>query len=161
MAVKVSALRSGRPLPPGRFLVLISVRGWVDIRAVVRLEELGQSKNLMTSSGIESATSQLIAQYLNQLRYRIPLVKKREVKRKVMPATSHGGPQGCEIGSYIFLIIGSQTAARLSALSTSQLAGRYVVLISVRDWVDPGTLVRLEVLGQLKNLEWNPWPSGL
>jgi hypothetical protein len=27
MAVRLSALRSGRPLPPGRFLVLISVRG--------------------------------------------------------------------------------------------------------------------------------------
>jgi hypothetical protein len=27
MAVRLSALRAGRPLPPGGFLVLISVRG--------------------------------------------------------------------------------------------------------------------------------------
>jgi hypothetical protein len=61
MAVKLSALRTGRPLPPGRFLVLISVRGWIDSRATVQLEGLGQFKNPVTSLGIEPVTFRLVA----------------------------------------------------------------------------------------------------
>jgi hypothetical protein len=34
-ASKVVSLRTGRFLPPGKFLVLISVRGWIDPRAMV------------------------------------------------------------------------------------------------------------------------------
>jgi hypothetical protein len=59
----------GRPLPPGRFLVLISVRGSVDPKAIVRLEGLGKLKSRMTSTGKEPATFRLVAQCLNQLRY--------------------------------------------------------------------------------------------
>jgi hypothetical protein len=44
MAVRLSALRAGRFLLPGRFLVLISLRGLVDPRALVRLEALGKGK---------------------------------------------------------------------------------------------------------------------
>jgi hypothetical protein len=61
MAVRLSALRTGRPVHPGRFLVLISVRGWVDPEVIVRLEGLGQLKNPMTSSVIEPVTFRLVA----------------------------------------------------------------------------------------------------
>jgi hypothetical protein len=61
MAVRLSPLRAGRPLPPGGFLELISVRGWVDPRAILGLEGLGQLKNPMTSSGIEPVTFRLVS----------------------------------------------------------------------------------------------------
>jgi hypothetical protein len=57
----VAALLAGRPLPPRRFPVLISVRGSVDPRAIVRLEGLGRYKNRTTSSGIEPANLRLAA----------------------------------------------------------------------------------------------------
>jgi hypothetical protein len=58
-AVSLPVLRTGSPLPQAWYLTLISVRGWVDTRAIARLEEL-QLKHLMTSSGIEISTYKLV-----------------------------------------------------------------------------------------------------
>jgi hypothetical protein len=53
MAARLSALCAGRFLPPGKFLVLISVRGWVDPSARVSLEGLRKLKK-STSSGTQT-----------------------------------------------------------------------------------------------------------
>jgi hypothetical protein len=53
----------------GRFVVLVSI----EPRAIGRLERFSVLENLITSSGIKPETFRLVAECLNQLRYRVPL----------------------------------------------------------------------------------------
>jgi hypothetical protein len=58
MVVRFLVIRALPPPPSqqGKHLVLFSVRGLVNPRAIVRLERLGQLINVMTPEGIETAS---------------------------------------------------------------------------------------------------------
>jgi hypothetical protein len=83
---KVSSLSAGSPLPPGRFLVFVSVRGWVDPRATVRLEgsdalKLGKVLEIIRHNQIKCGFKSAVT--------RIPRRSHEITKPKLSNHTSH------------------------------------------------------------------------
>ena len=64
MVVRLSTLRTDRLYPQEMLLLVISVRGWVDPRAIVRSEGFYVTEKL-TPAAIEPATFRFVAQHFN------------------------------------------------------------------------------------------------
>jgi hypothetical protein len=71
--VRLSALHTGRLYPQEIFLVLISVRGWVNPRAILWARRIMSKKNSNDTIGNQTRNLPVLAHCLNQLRHCIPL----------------------------------------------------------------------------------------
>jgi hypothetical protein len=87
--LSLSALRTDRLYTTGNIPGTISVRDWVELRAIVLPEGLCQWKIPIKPSGIEPATFGLVAQCLNQPPHRVHQLRNCQfLKKKTSPWSS-------------------------------------------------------------------------
>jgi hypothetical protein len=109
---------------------------------------LGQKKIRKMEAAGSSATLTTII--YNSKHMTLHRRREQSLARIQVQGLAHNHTVGRRRGSHIFLTIGSQMAVRVSALAPAHLTppGKFLVLISVRGWVDPTAIVRLEGLAQ-------------
>jgi hypothetical protein len=81
------------------------------------------------------------------------VVTKCSKKNKAIPVTGHRSPSGCETSSFPHFLNHRLTdGGEVASLRAGHLlpSGRFLVLISVRGWVDSTAIVRLEGFGELE-----------
>ena len=112
--VRLSALCTGLLYPQELFLVLISVRGWVDHRGIAQQGGLSQWKT--APSGIEPATLRFVARCLPQLRHRVPLniiIKYKDYDPNVLRRRRCAGSSGKQLPTFrrsmLYLSSGTNT----------------------------------------------------
>jgi hypothetical protein len=103
--------------PQDILLGLVSVRGWEDLRALVRPEKWSQWKIPVTPSGIEPATFQLVVQCFHRLRHRAPQAWSKE-KSKV-PVHAMKACEGVEVLLCSFLTSAIDWGVQLPSPNTS------------------------------------------